>query len=180
MRLGLLRHFPVAEPFPTGWRTASELQRWRERYEAAPIRSGPFDLGPRPWNACVSSDLPRARATAAVVFPGRSEPQPWLREVEFAEFPTGALRLPVRVWKWVYQLSWALGHSAQRASREVFRERVRRAADHLDALDTDTLVVSHAGLMHYLSRELRRRGWNGPRIGHARHAQVYLFERPRT
>lgn len=177
MRLGLLRHFPVAEPFPTGWRTAHELHVWRERYEQSPIRPGPFELGPQPWAACVSSDLPRARATASTVCPGHVEPLPLLREVEFAEFPTGALRLPVRVWKWVYQLSWALGHSSQRASRDAFRERVRRAADHLVARPVDTLVVSHAGLMHYLSRELRRRGWNGPRIGHARHAQVYVFER---
>ncbi len=125
----------------------------------------------------MASDLPRARETAAIVFPGRVELQPGLREVEFAEFPTGSLRLPVRVWKWVYQASWMLGHASQRAGRDAFRQRVTRAADSLESLTADTLVVAHAGLMHYLSRELRRRGWSGPRIGHARHARAYVFER---
>jgi len=38
-------------------------------------------------------------------------------------------------------------------------------------------VVSHAGVMLYLSEELRRRGFAGPKLGIAKHARVYLFER---
>ena len=35
MRIGLIRHFPVTEPWPSGWVTSDDLQRWRKRYDAA-------------------------------------------------------------------------------------------------------------------------------------------------
>ena len=35
MRLGLIRHFPVQEPWPSGWVTAGYLQDWRVRYDVA-------------------------------------------------------------------------------------------------------------------------------------------------
>jgi hypothetical protein len=44
MRIGLLRHFPVAEGLPKGWNTAAGLQAWRRRYDAAEPLFGPFDL----------------------------------------------------------------------------------------------------------------------------------------
>src|SRR4051812_21779068 len=33
MRIGFIRHFPVEEALPRGWRTSAELMRWRERYD---------------------------------------------------------------------------------------------------------------------------------------------------
>ncbi len=179
MRIGLLRHFPVARAFPVGWRTVSELQQWRESYERTEVVVGDFDAGGIEWQDCLASDLPRARVTASVVFGGTVEHWAMLREVEFAEFRTGGLRLPVQVWKWVYQLSWLTGHPSQRRHRDEFRARVREVADRLSALERDTLVVSHAGMMAYLSRELRRRGFIGPRVPYARHARAYVFERGR-
>lgn len=50
-------------------------------------------------------------------------------------------------------------------------------ADHLSAVEQDTLVVSHAGMMAYLSAELRRRGFLGPKLRIARHATAYLYEK---
>jgi hypothetical protein len=69
------------------------------------------------------------------------------------------------------------GHPSQRACREEFRQRVRAAADRLNALDQDTLVVSHAGMMAFLSVELRRRGFAGSKLRIAKHATAYLSER---
>lgn len=37
MRVGLVRHLKVTQPFPTGWVTARDLQDWRLRYDAAPV-----------------------------------------------------------------------------------------------------------------------------------------------
>jgi hypothetical protein len=52
-------------------------------------------------------------------------------------------------------------------------------ADRLCMAQADTLVVSHAGMMAYLSAELRRRGFAGPRLRIAKHATVYEYERRR-
>lgn len=177
MRLGLIRHFPVRHGLPTGWRTSAELMAWRDHYNRSEVVVGPAHLGDEAWVACVSSDLHRARVTAAAVFSGRVEETPLLREAEFAPFPTGDLRLPVWAWHWVLRLSWMSGHPSQRACRDEFRRRVRVAADRLMAVEQDTLVVSHAGMMAFLSAELRRRGLTGPRLRIPRHATVYTYRR---
>src|SRR5215208_2093332 len=113
MRIGLLRHFRVAEKLPTGWRTAGELQGWRERYDVSETPVGEFDLGGVAWEVCLASDLPRARITAKAVFPREVEHTELLREAQFAPFQTGKLRLPVWVWKWWLRLSWMSGHGSQ-------------------------------------------------------------------
>lgn len=175
MRIGLLRHFPVVEKFPVGWKTAAELSAWRERYDAAAVLVGAADLGDGGWRACLASDLPRAQATAKAVFGGDIETTPLLREAEFAPFRTGNLRLPVWGWQWLLRLAWMSGHRSQRACRDDFRRRVVAVADRLRGASEDTLVVSHAGMMAYLSAELRRRGYSGPALRLAKHATVYRY-----
>ena len=59
-----------------------------------------------------------------------------------------------------------------------FRRRVLAMGDRLSGMDGDTLVVSHAGMMMYLSQELRRRGFAGPKLRIPRHAIAYIYERP--
>lgn len=179
MRIGLLRHFPVVERFPTGWRTAADLHAWIERYDKAETAVGEFDVGGVPWSACISSDLPRACITAREVFPGDVECTPLLREPQFAQFQTGSLRLPMALWRWVLRLSWMTGHKSQRASRDDFRRRVLAMAERLTVAEQDTLVVSHAGMMAALSAELRRRGFQGPKLRIAKHATVYIYESTR-
>jgi broad specificity phosphatase PhoE len=177
LRIGLLRHFPVTENFPSGWKTAAELQAWRERYDLAKTSIGEFDLGGVDWQTCLSSDQPRACITASAVFRGEVGHTDLLREAQFATFNTGNLRLPVLAWKWMLRLSWMTGHRSQRACRDEFQQRVLATADRLCALDRDTLVVSHAGMMAYLSAELRRRGFVGPKLRIAKHARVYVYEK---
>lgn len=176
MRIGLLRHFPVEQTFPTGWRTSADLLAWHERYDRAATAVGEFDLGGVEWQACISSDLPRASITARAVFRGNVEQTALLREAQFAHFQTGNLRLPVWAWKWLLRLFWMTGHRSQRECRDDFRQRVFAMADRLSAIEQDTLVVSHAGMMAYLSAELRRRGFAGPKLRVAKHASVYLYE----
>ena len=177
MRIGLVRHFRVTLPFPKGWRNADELHAWRLSYDAAEVIASAGDLGEIAWQACIASDLPRAYTTARALFSGPIEQTPLLREPEFEHLGTGNLRLPVYVWMWVVRLCWITGHRSLRACRDDFRQRVRAAADRVSACEQDTLVVSHAAIMYYLTAELRRRGFTGPRFGLAEHAKVYVFEK---
>ena len=179
VRIGLLRHFPVNQPFPAGWRTAEDLQAWFVRYDIAKPPVAEFDLGEVDWQACLSSDLPRARITASAVFRGEVGHSALLREPEFRQFKTGNLRLPIWAWQWLLRLSWITGHRSQRPCRDDFRRRVLAVADLLSASDQDTLVVSHAGMMAYLSAELRRRGFAGPKLRIAKHATAYVYEKGR-
>jgi broad specificity phosphatase PhoE len=177
MRIGLLRHFPVEQSLPSGWRTAADLQLWREQYDASRAILGPANLGGYEWDQCLTSDLARAVATATAVFQGPLEKTALLREPELAQFRTGKLRLPVWIWRWLLRLAWMTGHGSQRAGRDEFRRRVTDVADLLEARSGNILVVSHAGMMAYLSAELRRRGFIGPKLRIAKHATLYVYSR---
>jgi len=177
VRIGLLRHFSVDHPFPSGWRTAAELAQWRENYEQAATPVGTAELGGVDWKACLASDLPRARITARAIFRGGIHETELLREARFAEFRTGRLRLPVTAWEKLLRLAWMTGHSSQRACRDAFRAQVSAAADRVAAMECDTLVVSHMGVMIQLGAELCRRGFSGPRLRAVRHAFAYVYER---
>lgn len=177
MRIGLVRHFPVQEPWPSGWVTSADLQQWRGRYDASEPIVGPIDVSARTWQRCLSSDLKRAFVTAQAAYPGDITPTPLLREADVPALPTGNLRLPVGGWRLLLRLAWFTGHSSQRAARDEFHRRIKASADLLEQEPVDTLVVSHAGVMFFLRKELLRRGFTGPKFGLAAHARLYVFER---
>jgi broad specificity phosphatase PhoE len=177
MRLGLIRHFPVQEPWPSGWVTSGYLQDWRLRYDVAEVRPGPIDVTAVAWQRCFSSDLKRAYITAQAAYAGTIRQTPLLREVETLPFATGRLRMPLWAWRWCYRLAWLTGHKSQRPVRDDLHRRVREMADLVEAEPMDTLLVCHAGVMHYLRKELLRRGFQGPSFRLAEHARLYVFER---
>ena len=177
VRIGLIRHFEVKKPLPSGWMTAAQLIQWREDYEAAEVTVGTVDLGGLSWTHCWSSDASRACVTARTAFSGTITQWPELREAEVPPFATGNLRLPVWCWRVLLRLSWYFGHRSQRPARDAFLQRVRLMADKLVAQKEDTLVFCHAGVMHFLRKELLRRGFTGPRFTLAHHARLYVFEK---
>lgn len=177
MRVALVRHFKVSEPMPCGWMTAPELLAWKARYDVAEVCPFEVTLDSESWPCCYVSDLLRARETARRIYFGEIQPMAELREAEFGLFPTGRCRLPAWVWRIMLRLAWMTGHSSQRQFRDDFRCRVRRMADLISTSKTDVLVVSHAGMMFYLRKELLRRGFRGPKFSIADHARPYVFER---
>jgi broad specificity phosphatase PhoE len=177
MRVGLVRHFKVSEPMPSGWMTSDELQEWRERYDLAEVCPIPVAPEGANWHRCYASDLARAHKTAQALYSGEILAMPELREAEFGSFRTGRLRLPVLVWRWMLRLAWMTGHSSQSQFRDDFLTRVRVVADRIEGHGEDLLIVSHAGMMLYLRKELLRRGFCGPKFGIADHAKIYIFGR---
>jgi broad specificity phosphatase PhoE len=177
MRLGLIRHFPVTEPWPRGWLTSGELQEWRVRYDAAEPLVGPIDVRAVAWQRCFSSDLKRACVTAQTAYAGTITQTSLLREADVPALPTANLRLPVWGWRMLLRFAWFTGHKSQRAARDEFHQRITAIADLLEQESADTLVVSHAGVMFFLRKELLRRGFTGPKFGLAAHARLYVFDR---
>lgn len=178
VHIGLVRHFPVTEPWPRGRVTSDDLQRWRVRYEAAEPIVGPIDVSAVKWQRCLSSDLRRAAVTARTAYAGTITETPLLREADVPALPTGNLRLPVWGWRILLRFAWFTGHKSQRAARDEFYARIKAIADLLELEPVDTLVVSHAGVMFFLRKELLRRGFTGPKFGLAKPAELYVFARP--
>ena len=177
MRVGLVRHLKVTQPFPSGWVTARDLQDWRLRYDAAPVEPGQVAVKVGEWDRCYVSDMARAVVTAQAVYSGEAIQTALLREPEVREFQTGDLSLPFGVWKWILRLAWMTGHRSQRSARDEFTQRVRQVADLIESPGGDILLVSHAGMMVYLRAELLRRGFQGPKFHMADHGRLYVFER---
>lgn len=177
MRIGLVRHFPVTEPWPSGWVTSDDLQRWRIRYDAAEPIIGPIDVSAVQWQRCLSSDLKRAFVTAKAAFAGAIIQTPLLREADVPALPTGNLRLPVWGWRLLLRFAWFTGHKSQRVERDELRARIKAVADLLEQEPVDTLVVSHAGVMFFLRKELLRRSFRGPKFRVAETARLHLFRR---
>lgn len=177
MRIGLVRHFPVTEPWPRGWVTSADLQRWRVRYDVAEPIIGSIDVSAVKWRRCLSSDLRRAFVTAQTAYAGTITQTPLLREADVPALPTGNLRLPVWGWRMLLRFLWFSGHKSQRTARDEFHCRIKAIADLLEQEPVDTLVVSHAGVMFFLRKELLRRGFSAPKFGLAETARLYVFER---
>ncbi|MDB6152170.1 MAG: hypothetical protein JWL90_623 [Chthoniobacteraceae bacterium] len=178
VRIGLIRHFEVTKPMPSGWLTLLDLTRWREAYDQAEIIPRALDLGGIEWRECFSSDLPRAVLTAQAAFPGAIKQLPELREPQVLQYQSGRLKLPFGAWRWILRLAWMSSHSSQRSTKVEFVARVRTFADEILATaQHDTLIVSHAGIMAFLRKELLRLGFTGPRFGLAQNGKLYLFEK---
>ncbi len=178
IRIGLIRHFEVQKPMPRGWFTWGELAAWREEYERTEIIARQIDLGGIAWSRCFSSDLPRAYATAQAAFTGDILQMPELREPQVDAFRTGDLKLPFPVWKWMLRLAWMSSHSSQRNAKTAFMAKVRHVTDEIIIkAQEDTLIVSHAGVMMFLRKELVKLGFTGPSFKVAENGRLYVFER---
>jgi broad specificity phosphatase PhoE len=162
---------------PGGWMTAEHLLNWRVEYDASTAIAGPIDAGSEVWRRCLSSDMQRAYVTAKAAYSGEITQTPLLREPDMPNFQTGNLSLPVWIWEWVLRFAWITSHPSMRTARDEFMNRVKSVGDLLDRSAEDTLVVSHAGMMAYLRKDLIRRGFSGPKFKLAEHARLYVFER---
>jgi broad specificity phosphatase PhoE len=126
------------------------------------------------WDVVVHSPLRRAVETVRLLDTagGTAPPrQVWPELVEAAQ-PAPAvrgLRLPLDGWDVVTRLRWLLGHPGPVEPRRTAVSRAGVVADRLGELAGVVLVVGHGFQNILIARELRRRGWLGPRWPDHRH-----------
>jgi broad specificity phosphatase PhoE len=175
LRIVLVRHGrPELPAGLTQAITGRDIGRWYRGYDAAGIRdrSDPSaalrDAAAQTACGVVASDARRARESAArLVALERIHIEPLLREVGFPESIPSDLRLTPGAW---VMLARGLQHLRPTAGGDeavvASRARAVLAVDRLTGLASrhDTLiVVAHGWFNRFLARELRRRGWTGPR-----------------
>ncbi len=174
----LVRHGPSAH-VEAGWLDDEGLRRWMVAYDAAEILAEhppPAALieMTRGAGLVVTSDLPRARASAALLAPGRDvRTTELLREaaLETAELPLprlGGLRLPLRGWALVFGVRWLWASLRGGPPPGVGNKALARAeqvADWLAGLAAEhgrVVAVTHATFRGLVARALIRRGWRAP------------------
>lgn len=170
MQVTLVRHgAPVR--CHAGWLTRAGYDAWGRAYAAAGLRDGaapPARLVALADEAAlvVSSDLRRARESAALLRPGApDEVWPLLREADLpAPALAGTVRLPLLAWLVAGRVGWGGGRLAGVEPIAAARGRAAEAARVLEraAAGGPVVAVGHAVFHGLVAGALRRRGWRGP------------------
>ena len=177
MRLGVIRHFKV-DCQAKRFMSSEEFSEWAERYDFSEVFPKKIDLKNISWQRCFSSDLPRAITTAKAAFAGEIITTSDLREVPFSPVFKTKLRLPYVFWTISGRIAWFFNHSSQEEGRRDTQARIRHFFSELeDCEEENILIVCHRFFIHSLQREIRRRGFQGERIGLAKNGELYLFFR---
>ena len=183
----LIRHGPPAVSLRQ--RVAGhQFRQFIERYDAAKIKR--YALPPRKAakviaqaNQVFASNRPRATHTAELL--GASTlylVDPQFREIEFPVDFSTRFRFSALTWTIIALMLWRLGHSAQCESFSKAKQRASSAADILigQTRQGSVVLVAHGGINRLIAKELRRRGWQGPRLPQSRHwgCTTYCLRHP--
>ena len=168
----LIRHGKPAITTP-GWISSSDLSQVISHYQSARIASDSFP--PEAVQALVqsaklvfTSDLPRAMHSAEIldptIFPVSN---PIFREVDFWLECPFKIRLPFYAWIFLDRLLLSLGYSPHSQFQANNKARVRKAAELLEQQSHETesvVLVGHGITNLFIAKELRKRGWCGPKM----------------
>lgn len=173
----LIRHGPPAVSLRQQVR-GHQFRQFVERYDAAKVAQRALPpLAVRQVVAqadfVFSSNRPRAMHTAellgVVVAPVIN---PEFREIEFpVDFPRH-LRFSALIWSAIALVLWRIGYTSRSESLARSRARAKLAADLLENQSqgaASVVLVAHGGINRLIAKELRKRGWRGPRMPRSRH-----------
>lgn len=178
MKIGLIRHFRVKLLIPPV-ATAAEVAQWLASYDESPVVIPDELPDTAGFEICWSSDLPRARKTASLVFRGEISENPLLREIPLAPYKRDDYLRPVWYWLIRARLAWEAGSFTQPENRLAVAERARAVLDQVEASGKqNVLLVTHGLFMLSLQKELRRRGYAGKQIFRPRNGKLCLFSKP--
>jgi broad specificity phosphatase PhoE len=175
MKVGLVRHFKVTHGYPKKIITAEELVRWEKDYNESNVEEKEINLSQVKWEKCFSSDLPRARITAERCFDGTIIYLEELREVALSPFFQKKIRLPLLVHILFIRFAWLVNHKSQLEKKSDVLKRVNKALDLALQSGEDVLIISHGGVMKYMTKELKKRGFRGPKFRRPENGMLYTF-----
>ena len=163
---------------PQGWIGGCDLPQVVSRYQSARISSDSFPPGDvqalvQSAKLVFTSDLPRSIHSAQILEPTvLPVSNPIFREVDFwLECPIN-IRLPFHMWLFLDRLLLCLGYSSNSQFQADNKDRVRKAAELLEQQSRETeavVLVGHGITNLFIARELKKRGWRGPRTPKLEH-----------
>ncbi|MCG7874395.1 MAG: histidine phosphatase family protein [Candidatus Thiodiazotropha lotti] len=168
MRITLLRHGSPDFEWQRSVR-GYEFKQLEREYDGATINDSPpaESVQQITHHHCfVCSDLARSLDSAKALGVAQVDFSDRLfRELNLPYFDKTSLRLPLEIWVIVLRSLWYMGFSKNSESYREARSRAKSAAERLIELASKhhaVLLVGHGFLNHYIAKELRALGWNGP------------------
>ncbi len=172
MRIVLVRH-GRPERVTAAAISGRAIGDWVRRYDSAglsrdtapPLRLQELTAAA---NWIVASDRPRARESAGRLAGTLTVAlDADLREAALPSSLHPSLRLPPGLWIVIARIAWFLNAGDATETVAATRLRAARMADRLIARAAEhgcVMAVGHGMFNRFLARELRRRGWRGPRV----------------
>ena len=186
-RIILVRHGPSALIENGRAIDHAGVQRWREAYDSAGLRTGarpPRALIELTGQAAhvIASDLRRAVESAERLAPHRDiHVSELLREASLA-VPRWPTRLPLPGWGMLIYVAWGYRIVRGTDPPELDRARAATTAEWLTSLVSDgsmAVVVTHGVFRRLVAGQLISRGWRGTsREGGYRHWSAWSFSGP--
>jgi broad specificity phosphatase PhoE len=166
----------VTRGYPSGLMNASEINQWLDEYDNSDVIEREVDLRNIHWRRCYASDLLRAKITAEKVFDGEINFKQTLREIRLTTL-FKRIRLPILLHLIFIRLAWNFNMISQPESKQEVLLRINEILDEILAEPEDVLIVGHGGLMLFMHRELKKRGFKGPSFNRPANGKLYLYEK---
>jgi broad specificity phosphatase PhoE len=177
VKVGLIRHFKVTRGYPNKLVAGDELMKWVKEYDGSSVEETDIELHDIEWKRCFSSDLSRAKTTAEKAFHGKIIYTEDLREMAIIPLFRESIRLPLFLHLLMVRVAWLFNHPSQPESKKEVLERINKTLDNILESDEDVLIVGHGGIMIFMRKALRKRGFKGPNFRRPENAKLYIFEK---
>jgi broad specificity phosphatase PhoE len=150
---------------------AAEFGRWISAYNEAEIDVGcmPTQNAMELAQKCsfvICSNLHRSSESAKFLGVEKIDVrEPMFREMDMPYANWRFPRFSPKIWVVIFRLLWAAGYSANAESFKKARKRAYLCAERLADLASEhssVLFIGHGSLNWFVSRYLKRKGWNGP------------------
>ena len=184
MEVVILRHGKVNYP-PVKILSAREFVIWVESYNTNQLdrsikpNEGAIRIA-RSAGAVVCSDLPRSVESAEYL--GVDKPTIIDPVFQEAGLPIGSwkfLRFSVRLWAIIFRILWFFGYSHGSESVKDAKFRAKQSAQKLIQLAQDhnlVLFVGHGIMNRLIAKELRKSGWEGPKVPSRKYWEYAVYK----
>lgn len=175
MKIGLVRHFKVAQPLPKGFLIDFDtLSNWFDKYDEADVVTATVDMRNIAWQKCYASSMSRATKTARHIYEGPIQTHDDLREINVLGLMNKARKLPIMVWALIIKRKTFTRNAVSVEARDKLNAFVDTL---LQQQEQEILVVSHGFVMMFLQKALTARGFSGETFGNPVNGKVYVFEK---
>jgi len=177
MKIGVVRHYKVADNTTNYWMSSKEFSQWVDHYNQASIE-GNTTVAASNWDCCYSSDMDRAVKTAEQLFNGEAVITSLLREIDINPLFQTNVKLHRSMWLLLGRLGWMFNHFSQE-NRRATTIRANAVIDVIEQSNANqnVLIVTHGAFMIVLRKVLVQRGYRGDSFYKPKNGKIYIYEK---
>ncbi len=172
MKIILMRHYKVALKFENYYNSET-FDKDSQRYNETPVLDQAGPILP-PYRLYASSML-RAQLTAQLAFNRPIDILAGVQEVTMKSYRDTNRHFPKWWWELMGRLQWRFNHNRPHETYKETMSRLEKALIELIEKDEDAIVVMHGLAMRYMVKVLRKHGFKGPVILHAKNGACYTY-----